>query len=268
MSDLFNTFFNWRDILHVLPQMLAYGIWNTLILASVASGLGVIVGMVLALMGISGRKIFRIPARVFVDIFRGLPPIVTILLIGQGFFPITRSAFGANPYPLGIAALGLISAAYMGEIFRSGIASVEKGQSEACRALGMSRAASLRLVVIPQGIRRVLPAMVNQFIAGIKDSSLVYFLGLVTTQRELFRIGQDASVNTGNLSPLVAASICYLAMTIPLTHIVNVVDRRLRVGRPRRPKSRRRREFTETDSNDGPNAPLVECDVELESEKN
>jgi polar amino acid transport system permease protein len=71
---------------------------------------------------------------------------------------------------------------------------------------------------------------VNQFIGIIKDSSLVYFLGLITSQRELFRIGQDASVSTGNLSPLVAAGLCYLVLTIPLTHLVNYIDHRLRVG--------------------------------------
>jgi len=87
------------------------------------------------------------------------------------------------------------------------------------------------LVVIPQGVRRMLPALVNQFIGNVKDSSLVYFLGLLTSQRELFRIGQDAAVNTGNLSPLVMAGIFYLIITVPLTHLVNYIDRRLRRGR-------------------------------------
>ena len=77
----------------------------------------------------------------------------------------------------------------------------------------------------------MLPALVNQFISIVKDSSLVYFLGLLVGERELFRIGQDAAVNTGNLSPLVAAGLCYLALTVPLTHLVNYIDDRLRRGR-------------------------------------
>jgi polar amino acid transport system permease protein len=89
----------------------------------------------------------------------------------------------------------------------------------------------MRLVVIPQGVRRVLPALVNQFIALVKDSSLVYFLGLLATQRDLFRIGQDQAANTGNESALLLAGLFYLVITVPLTHVVNYIDSRLRTGR-------------------------------------
>lgn len=90
----------------------------------------------------------------------------------------------------------------------------------------------MRRVIIPQGIRRVLPAWVNQLISLIKDSSLVYFLGLLASQRELFRIGQDYAANTGNQSALLLAGLFYLVLTVPLTHFVNWIDRRLRHGRP------------------------------------
>ena len=143
---------------------------------------------------------------------------------------------GNNPYALGIAALGLMAAAYVGEIFRSGIQSVEPGQLEASRALGFSYSSSMRLVVVPQGIRRVLPALVNQFISLLKASSLVYFLGLVANQRELFQVGRDLNAQTGNLSPLVSAGLFYLVLTIPLTHLVNYIDARLRTGRAAEPE--------------------------------
>jgi len=156
---------------------------------------------------------------------------VIILLIGLGIGPIVGSLTGNNPYPLGIAALGLMAAAYIGEILRSGIQSVEAGQMEASRALGFSYSSSMRLVVIPQGIRRVLPALMNQFISLLKASSLVYFLGLVASQRELFQVGRDLNAQTGNLSPLVAAGLFYLLLTIPLTHLVNYIDSRLRRGK-------------------------------------
>ena len=125
-----------------------------------------------------------------------------------------------------------MAAAYIGEIFRSGIQSVESGQLEAARALGFGYPAAMRLVVMPQGIRRVLPALVNQFIALLKDSALIYFLGLIAGQRELFQVGRDLNAQTGSLSPLVAAGLFYLVLTIPLTHLVNVIDQRLRRGRP------------------------------------
>jgi polar amino acid transport system permease protein len=187
--------------------------------------------MTLAVMGISQSRWLRLPARIYTDVFRGLPAIVTILIIGQGFARIGREIFGPSPFPLGILALSLIAGAYIGEIFRSGIQSVERGQMEACRALSMSHGQGMRLIVIPQGIRRVLPALVNQFIGNVKDSSLVYFLGLLASEREIFRVGQDQAVVTGNLSPLLLAGVFYLVITVPLTHFVNYIDARLRLGK-------------------------------------
>ena len=225
------SFFDWQAMVAVLPTMLLVGLKNTLILAAASTLLGIVIGMLLAVMGISRAAWLRWPARVYTDVFRGLPAIVTILLIGQGFARLGRELFGPSPYPLGIIALGLIAGAYIGEIFRSGIQSVERGQLEASRALGMSYPKAMRLIVIPQGVRRVLPALVNQFIGNIKDSSLVYFLGLLAAERELFRVGQDQAVVSGNLSPLMLAGLFYLLITVPLTHLVNAIDRRLRTGR-------------------------------------
>lgn len=233
MNDLLHNFFDWQLIGDVLPDLLTYGLRNTLILSVLSALLGSVIGMVLAIMSLSSRTWLRAPARVYTDIFRGMPAALTILMIGEGVFS-AQVSWLASPYPVAILALSLMSGAYIGEIFRSGIQSVEKGQGEACRALGMTHGQAMRLVVVPQGVRRVLPAMVNQFIAIIKDSSLVYFLGLITSQRELFRIGQDDSVATGNLSPLLATGLCYLLLTVPLTHLVNYIDRRLRDG-SRRP---------------------------------
>ncbi|GHG36519.1 MULTISPECIES: amino acid ABC transporter permease [Amycolatopsis] len=231
MDDFINTFLSWDYISQVLPDLLKTGLLNTLILSVSSALIGTVVGMVLAVMGLSTKWWLRWPARVYTDIFRGLPAILTILLIGQGLGTLARDVVGTNPYPMGILALSLIAAAYIGEIFRSGIQSVDKGQMEASRALGLSYTKAMLLVIIPQGVRRVLPALVNQFIALVKDSSLVYVLGLLSGQRELFRIGQDLAANTGNLSPLVAAGVFFLVITVPLTHLVNYIDKKLRTGR-------------------------------------
>ena len=232
LNNLGSTFFDWKVIGGVLPNLFAVGLPNTLVLAICSGVIGTVLGMVLALMGISRNPVARWVARGYTDVFRGLPAILTILAISLGFGPIFRQATGiTSPYPMGITALSLISAAYIGEIFRSGIQSVDKGQLEASRALGFGYGASMRLVVVPQGVRRVLPALVNQFIALIKDSSLVFTIGLTSGERELFQIGQDVAATTGNLSGYVAAAIFYLAMTIPLTHVVNLIDARLRTGR-------------------------------------
>lgn len=231
LGTLWSTFFDLESMRAALPELLRVGLRNTLVLALFSALIGTALGMVLAVCGLSRSRWLRWPARVWTDVFRGLPAAVTILLIGVGLAPVGLQLWGPNPYPLGILALSLIASAYIGEIFRSGIQSIEAGQLEAARALGFSRSAGMRLVVIPQGVRRVLPALVNQFISLIKDSSLVYFLGLLATQRDLFRIGQDAAANTGNESALVLAGLFYLVITVPLTHAVNAIDRRLREGR-------------------------------------
>ncbi|UMB69776.1 ABC transporter substrate-binding protein/permease [Mycobacterium paraterrae] len=232
LTQLKESFFDWDLYRQAIPAMLTTGLPNTLILTISSGILGLAVGMVLAVAGVSGMRWLRWPARIYTDIFRGLPEVVIILLIGLGIGPIVGGLTHNNPYPLGIAALGLTAAAYIGEIFRSGIQSVEPGQLDAARALGLSYRASMRLIVLPQAIRRVLPALVNQFIALLKGSALVYFLGLIAGQRELFQVGRDLNAQTGSLSPLVAAGMFYLLLTIPLTHLVNVIDERLRHGRP------------------------------------
>lgn len=231
LSQLKDAFGNWDLYQQAIPDLLKTGLPNTLILTISAAVIGLVLGMALAVAGISRHRWLRWPARVYTDFFRGLPEVVIILLIGLGVGPVVGGLTGNNPYPLGIAALGLMAAAYVGEIFRSGIQSVEPGQLEASRALGFSYGASMRLVVVPQGVRRVLPALMNQFISLLKASSLVYFLGLVANQRELFQVGRDLNAQTGNLSPLVAAGLFYLALTVPLTHLVNYIDNRLRRGR-------------------------------------
>lgn len=232
LSQLRESFLDWNLYKKAIPELLKTGLPNTLILTVSASVIGLLLGLGLAVAGISRARWLRWPARIYTDIFRGLPEVVIILLIGLGIGPIVGGLTGNNPYPLGIAALGLMAAAYIGEILRSGIQSVEAGQLEASRALGFSYASSMRLVVVPQGIRRVLPALMNQFISLLKASSLVYFLGLVASQRELFQVGRDLNAQTGNLSPLVAAGLFYLILTVPLTHLVNYIDNRLRRGKP------------------------------------
>ncbi|PKT98726.1 amino acid ABC transporter permease, partial [Neisseria meningitidis] len=197
LAQLRDSFFDWDMYRQAIPTLFKTGLPNTLILTLSASIIGLALGMALAIAGISHQRWLRWPARVYTDIFRGLPEVVIILIIGLGVGPIVGGLTNNNPYPLGIAALGLMAGAYVGEILRSGIQSVDPGQLEASRALGFSYSAAMRLVVVPQGVRRVLPALVNQFIALLKASALVYFLGLIAQQRELFQVGRDLNAQIG-----------------------------------------------------------------------
>jgi polar amino acid transport system permease protein len=216
-----------------LPQLLGEGLRITLIISVGALTLGLVFGMILALIGMSRRWWVALPVKLYIDLFRGLPAILTIVLVGNGLPAAGFAIFGRNRLAYGTLALGLIATAYIAEILRAGIQSVEKGQMEAARSVGMSYLQAMRLVIVPQGVRRVLPPLTNEFIAIVKDSSLVFIIGLGMGQRELFRVGQNISQQEGgNLSPLVAAGLCYLIITVPLTRLVNYMDTRMREGKP------------------------------------
>ncbi|MBP2324978.1 polar amino acid transport system permease protein [Kibdelosporangium banguiense] len=231
MENLVNTFLNWDLIWGTFPRLLREGLLNTLAIAAGAIVLGTVIALLAAMLLLSQRWWVRLPARIYVDVFRGLPVIITVMAVGVGLPAAGVRPFGTSPFGYAILAIGIISGAYTAEIFRSGIQSVDAGQMHAAQALGMSYLRAMRLIVVPQGIRRVLPAMTGQFVKDIKESSLVYLLGLAVGQRELFFIAQEEVARTYNSSPLIAAGLCYLMLTIPLTHFVNHLDRRLRGAR-------------------------------------
>lgn len=213
------------------PELLREGLRHTLLLSVGALVVGLMAGMLVALVAISRRWWVRAFARVYIDLFRGLPAILTIVLVGNGLPFVGIRPFGRNNFAYGILALGLISTAYIAEIFRAGIQSVDKGQMESARSVGMSYLQAMRHVVVPQGVRRVLPPLTNEFIALVKDSALVFVLGFAIGERELFRVGQNITQDTGNYSALVAAGLFYVAITVPLAHLVNHMDKRLREGK-------------------------------------
>lgn len=232
LEGLRDQYLDFEIMRRVLPDLLAEGLINTLYLSVTAMVLGLAVGLVFALMSISRRWWVRLPAKAYVDLFRGLPAILVIVLVGLGLPQAGLRPFGRYRPGYAILALTIIAAAYITEIIRAGIQSVEKGQMEAARSLGMSYLQAMWLVVIPQGVRRVLPPLTNEFIALTKDSSLVFILGMSLGERELYRVGQQVMVQTGNMSPLVLAGFFYLLITIPLTRVVNFMDKRLREGKP------------------------------------
>ena len=228
------TFFDPTLIAQAMPEVLTVGLPNTLLLSAFASVIGLVLGLLVASGLLSGRRGIRLPCRFYVDILRGLPHILTVYLIGQGLPLAGLSLFGNDTYGYAALAIGLIESAYFAEIFRAGFQSVERGQVEAARSTGMSRLQTMRYIIVPQGARRVLPPLTGQFILVVKATSLVYLLGLTASQREMFAVAQDAAINSANLSPLTAAGLVYLALTIPTTYAINAWDRRLRgAGAPR-----------------------------------
>ncbi|WP_377271607.1 amino acid ABC transporter permease [Peterkaempfera sp. SMS 1(5)a] len=231
MNDFLHSFFDVHEMAQVFPSLLTEGLTNTLLIAALAIVLGLAVGGLLAVLLIARPWWARLPARVYVDVFRGLPAVVTVSLIGLGLPVAGLHLFGTSPVGYAVLAVGLINAAYIAEILRSGIQSVPVGQMEAGRSLGMSYLSTLALVIAPQALRNVLPALANQFIVSVKESALVYLLGLSVGQRELYFIAQQQQATSYNSSALVLAGLFYVAITIPLTYLVNWLHRRLGDGR-------------------------------------
>lgn len=224
------TFFDVHLIAHALPSLLRTGLPNTILLAVFASLIGLALGLIIAICLLSHYRWLHPVCRWYIDILRGLPHILTIYVVGQGLPLAGLAFFGNSTYAYAALAIGLIESAYMAEILRAGLQSVDKGEVQAARSLGLSSAQALRYIVLPQGIRRVLPPLTGQFILVIKGTALVFLLGLTSGQRELFSIAQDSAVNNANLSPLTAAGLIYLALTIPMTRVVNAWERRIGVS--------------------------------------
>ena len=205
-----------------------FGAKNTVILAAGGEGFGIILGLVLAMLILSSRVVVRAPSRAYINFFRGTPLIWQLAFL---YFGLVLSArLPISVYQAGIFVLGLNAGAYSAEIFRAGIQSIERGQIEASRSLGMSYMQAMRYVILPQAIRRVIPPLTNEFIILIKDTSLIFILGLTETQRELFGIGRDAYSASFNATPYIGTVLGYLAITLPMIRIVTWLEKKLRSG--------------------------------------
>ncbi len=193
----------------------------TLSLALLAEVIGIVLGLALSLLKIARSRLLSFPAQLYIDLFRGTPLLIQIIII---YFttPLIGIRFTSLFYA-GLAALSLNSAAYVAEIFRSGIQSIDKGQMEAGRASGLSYAQTMRFIIVPQAFRRVIPPLTNEFVMLIKDTSLVSVIGLA----ELLRAARVLQSATFNGTPLIAAALLYLAICLPLIYLTNVLERRL-----------------------------------------
>ncbi len=169
---------------------------------------------------------FRLVAIAYTDFFRGVPLILVIYVMGFAVpgLLIHGVSFYESPVVYGVIALVLSYSAYVAEVYRAGIESVHPSQMAAARSLGLSRMRSLRHVVIPQAVRRVIPPLLNDFISLQKDAALVAILGPL----EAFRVGQIAASSNFEYTPLVGVALLYVCVTIPLARYVDRIQRRRR----------------------------------------
>ena len=216
---------NWQSAIDSIP-ILNKAALLTLELTAGAVAIGVVIGLFMALARLSKLKLVRVGAIAYIDFFRGTPLLVQIFLV---YFLIPKFLHWETlpdnyQYIAGVLAMGLNSGAYIAEIFRAGIQSIDRGQSEAARSLGMTHSQSLRYVILPQAFKRVVPPLGNEFIALLKDSSLLSIIAI----QELFYSAKIVAGRTYQPIPMyIAAALYYLVMTQLISQWVSYMERRL-----------------------------------------
>ena len=222
MSSIFTS----ENILFMLK-----GAGYSLLLALGAVFFGCIIGTICAACKLSNSKLLRVLSTIYVEIIRGTPMLLQILFFFLGI-PVLYQRFtgmrlNTNPYLVGLIALSLNSGAYQTELIRSGIQGVDKGQWEACETLGIDYKTMMKEIILPQAFKRILPPLVSEFITLIKDSSLISNIGAL----ELLYASQVLGKKYYDyLNPLLLAAMMYLIMTVFVSYLSKLLERRLSIN--------------------------------------
>lgn len=207
-----------------MPLLLS-GAAMTIELTTIAVAVGLVIGTFVGMARVSSFRPVKVLAAIYVDFIRGTPLLVQIFIVYFGIPQLIGSPM--PPFVAAIIALGVNSGAYVAEIVRAGIQSIDKGQMEAARSLGMTYAQSMAYIIMPQAMRRIIPPLGNEFIAMLKDSSLVSVIAM----EELFRKGQIIYTRTYRPFEIyMAVALLYLIMTLTVSRFVQFTERRLKVG--------------------------------------
>lgn len=228
-----SSFFNF-SFLPKYGQAVFQGVEYTLILSVVSVLMAVLPAFLLATMRLSKNKIICCISGAYIAVFRSTPLLVQLMIIYYGVFSwITIPRFlifgfiDASRFIPGVVALALNSSAYVAEIFRAGILAVDNGQMEAARSLGLSQGQSMRLVVLPQAIKNVLPALANEVITMVKESSVCMVLGMAEIMFTAQTIGGSTMITIG---PYMLAAFIYFLITYPTSKVIEKIERRMRRG--------------------------------------
>ncbi len=201
------------------------GTRNTILLAFLAVLFGVVLGLALALMRRSRFKLIKFVAAAYIEFVRGTPLLVQLFIIFYGLPVVTGMRF--PDFVAGVIALSLNSAAYVAEIIRAGLQSVDRGQMEAARSLGMTHHTAMRHIIIPQAFKNILPALGNEFIVVIKESAIVSVIGI-------YEIMRSANIVRGityrPFEPLIVAALIYFVLTFTLSNLLGIAERRMRAS--------------------------------------
>jgi polar amino acid transport system permease protein len=213
------TFFSWQAFKDSFPGVLE-GFWLDVRLFLIVEVAVLALGLVVALVRTSrAAALFplRLLAAAYTDIFRGIPTILLVYIVGFGIPALQLQGLPTDPVVLGGIGLALSYGAYVAEVYRAGILSVHRGQRDAALAIGLTEGQALRYVILPQAVRRVGPPLLNDFISLQKDVALVSILG----PQEAFRVAQIDASSTFNYTPLIAAALLYLCVTVPMARLLD-----------------------------------------------
>jgi len=220
------TFFSWEAFRTSFPDVLR-GFWLDVKLFMVVEAIVLVLGLAIALVRTSRAPALfplRLLLAVYTDVMRGVPTILLVYLIGFGIPALALEGLPSDPVLLGGGALALAYSAYVAEVYRAGLDSVDVSQRQAALAVGLDRVQVLRFVVLPQAVRRVVPPLLNDFISLQKDVALISVLGPL----EAFRVAQIQAATDFNYTPLIAAALLYICVTIPLARVVDRMQARRR----------------------------------------
>ena len=221
MDEFMN--FDMNLVVNSFPLLLI-GAGVTIQITVLSTAIGFVIGLIVGVARISHVRLLRMLAEVYVEFFRGTPLLVQIFLFYFALPVLTGQRI--DPFIAAISACGINSGAYVAEIFRAGIQSVDEGQMEAGRSLGMTWLQTMRYIIVPQAFKRVIPPLGNEFIAMLKDSSLVSVIGF----EELTRRGQLIIAKTyGSFEIWMSVAVIYLVMTLTISRFVAYLERRCRV---------------------------------------
>ncbi len=210
------------------------GVQNTLIIVFFTVLFGTTLGILMAMAKLSSFKPLRWLATAYIEFFRGTPLMVQLMFIFYGLpmigvtFPDVPFIENFQRFAAGIVAMSLNSCAYVAEVIRSGIQAVDAGQMEAARSLGFKKSQSMTLVILPQAIRNILPALGNEFVTVIKESSIVSVIGIADL---MYRTNGVKAKNYKTLECLFIAAIIYFVLTFVSSRLIALMERRMRRGR-------------------------------------
>ncbi|WP_100012828.1 amino acid ABC transporter permease [Lentibacillus sediminis] len=215
---------DFSQIVPYIPFILE-GIWTTLGFVSVSIIVGFLLGTVLALCKITGIPVLKWLADAYTSMFRGTPLILQLMII---YFAVPQlTGYDISAFLSAVLAFGLNSAAYVSEIIRAGIMAVDRGQTEAAEALGIPYKPMMKDLILPQAIKNILPALMNEFITLTKESAIVSTIGYLDLMRRAQIVGADIY---RNFEPLLLAGLIYWVMVYILTQLGKVAERRLRAS--------------------------------------